>query len=173
MTGGLRRVGRFLWVSMVSGGLNLSQERREEVISALAIDRITVEDVMVDREDIVAVSTVNSVEENFAAMHGTPHTRYPLVGEDLDEIEGTVYVPALLDRDDELESGETSFAEVAAPAMTVEPELAISELIDRFQEEDQELALVVDDGRTVGLVTATDAIEVITGDLRDPLDDEG
>jgi CBS domain containing-hemolysin-like protein len=44
-------------------------------------------------------------------------------------------------------------------------------LIDRFQEERQELALVIDDDkRVLGLVTATDAFEAVMGDLEDPYD---
>lgn len=46
----------------------------------------------------------------------------------------------------------------------------VSDIVDQFQAEHQELALVVDDGRVVGLVTATDALEAITGQIADPLD---
>jgi len=54
--------------------------------------------------------------------------------------------------------------------MTVDVSLAVSELIDRFQERGQELALVEEDGSVVGLVTITDALEAITGEVTDPLD---
>ncbi|WP_433632187.1 hypothetical protein [Halomicrococcus sp. NG-SE-24] len=43
-------------------------------------------------------------------------------------------------------------------------------LIDRCQGKQQELAVVVEDGHTVGLVTATDGVEAITGELEDPMD---
>ena len=56
--------------------------------------------------------------------------------------------------------------------MTAPPELPVSELIDRFQAEQQELAFVVDDGETVGLGTATDAFEGIAGELENPLDED-
>jgi CBS domain containing-hemolysin-like protein len=51
--------------------------------------------------------------------------------------------------------------------------MPVSRLIDRLQEESQELTLLTDpdDGdRVVGLVTVSDAFEVIAGDLQDPLD---
>jgi CBS domain containing-hemolysin-like protein len=83
-----------------------------------------------------------------------------------------VHVPALLDRVDDLRSGELTFADVAAPPMTVGPDTPVSDLIDQFQAQQQELAVVVSEseGRTVGLVTATDAFEAIAGELEDPLD---
>lgn len=162
----MRRMGGIL------SRMGLPEERQAEVINALAIDQIEVEDIMVDREEVVAVRTTDSPEENFDRMAGTPHTRFPLVGESFSDVRGVVYVPALLEEREALEAGETTFEEVAAPPMVVGPDLPVSELIDRFQDEQQELALVVDDGEVVGLVTATDAFEEITGELQDPLDAE-
>jgi CBS domain containing-hemolysin-like protein len=43
--------------------------------------------------------------------------------------------------------------------------------VDTFQAEQQELALLLTDGEVIGLITATDALEAIMGELEDPLDD--
>jgi CBS domain containing-hemolysin-like protein len=56
--------------------------------------------------------------------------------------------------------------------MAVPPQLKISELIDRFQSNKQELALVIEDDKVRGLVTLTDAVEVIIGSAEDPIDEE-
>ena len=151
--------------------MDLPDERRDEVMNAVAIDRIEVEDIMVDRDEIVAVSTADPLEEGLSTIRETPHTRVPLVGESLDDPVGTVYVSELLRRLDAVESGETDLATVAAPPMTVGPDMPVSDLIDAFQDAHQELAVVVDDGHTLGLVTATDAFEEIAGELEDPLDE--
>lgn len=150
--------------------MGLPADRRKEIINALAIDNIQVQDIMVDAEDIISIRTTDRPEENFERMEGTPHTRFPLLGESLSDVRGTVYVPSLLDAVDELRAGRRSFEDVATPAMIVDSELAVSELIDRFQEENQELALVEEEDQIVGLVTVTDAFEEITGELQDPLD---
>ncbi|MFC6724232.1 CNNM domain-containing protein [Halobium palmae] len=150
--------------------LDLPDERRREVMNALAIDRIQASDIMVGREDVVAVSTTQSTEENLEVIRETPHSRFPLVGEDLDVPVGTVYVPALIQHEMALEDGSKTFEDVAAPPVTVDHDLPVSDLVDRLQEAKQELALVVEDGRTVGLVTATDAFEAVMGELEDPLD---
>jgi CBS domain containing-hemolysin-like protein len=126
---------------------------------------------MVSADDMVAISTEQPTSENFELIRETPHTRFPLVGGSVNDVVGIVYVPSLMTHLDELERGERTFADIAAPPMTVPPDLPVSDLIDRFQEEQQELAVVVDDGETVGLVTATDAFEEITGELEDPLDE--
>ena len=54
--------------------------------------------------------------------------------------------------------------------MTMAPETTISDAVDRFQTENQELALVVSDGSVEGLVTATDALEAVMGQIEDPMD---
>lgn len=58
--------------------------------------------------------------------------------------------------------------------MTVPAGVSVSEVIDLFQAESQEMALVLsDDDEVVGLVTATDAMEAVVGQLEDPLDEVG
>ncbi|MFB6200910.1 MAG: CNNM domain-containing protein [Halorhabdus sp.] len=152
-------------------GSGMPSERRQEVLNAIAIDRLEVEDIMIPRESIVAMSTDATIETNLERIRGTPHTRFPLVDASVDDPVGVVYVPALLDRLDELRAGELRLTDVAEPIMTVDPDRSVAGLIDAFQAEQQELAMVVDgDGTTVGLVTVTDAFEAIAGDVEDPLD---
>ncbi|WP_276257430.1 CNNM domain-containing protein [Haloglomus litoreum] len=155
--------------------LGVPADRREEVMNALYIDRVQVQDVMVDAEAITPLSVQEPLEVNVERIREHPHTRFPLVGEDVSDFRGIVYVPAVLRDLDDLEAGELTLSDLAADPMTVPADLSVADLIDRFQDEKQELALVVDpDGETtvLGLVTATDAFEAITGELEDPLDEE-
>ena len=150
----------------------VSEERRDEVMNALEVGEIAVEEIMVGSEDIVALSTDASLEENLERMEGTPHVRFPLVEGDLEEFVGIVYAPTVLHNLDELESGETSFEDLATPPLTVASDTSVSDFIDQCQAENQELALVLDDGEVVGLITATDAFEEVLGELEDPMDRE-
>ncbi|ELZ33682.1 CNNM domain-containing protein [Halorubrum tebenquichense] len=150
--------------------IELPAERREEVLNALDVDRVTAADVMTPADGIVSLTTTASVEENLDRIRDTPHTRFPLVGGDLNEFEGIVYAPSIVSRFEALRSGEATFASIAAPPMTLAADTSVSDAFDRFQAEAQELALVVEDGEVVGLVTATDALEAVMGQLEDPLD---
>ncbi|WP_144798254.1 CNNM domain-containing protein [Halorubrum depositum] len=152
---------------------DLTVERREEVLNALTIGETTVDTVMTPREEVVFLSTTASVAENLDRIGGSPHTRFPLIGDDPadpDEFRGIVYVPSVVDGIDALRGGTVDFEDVAAPPMTLGPEVHISDAVDRFQDANQELALVVDDGTIVGLITATDALEAVVGEIEDPLD---
>jgi len=149
---------------------DLPEERREEVLAALNIDRVTVGDVMVDREDIVAVRTDEDVATNVDRMGGSPHVRFPVVGDSVDEFHGVVYMPQVLDALAELRAADVTFRDLAEPPLTLPADTPISEAIDRFQAAGQELALVTEEDRVVGLLTATDALEQIAGDIEDPMD---
>ena len=154
--------------ALLSAGIDA--ERREEVMNALAIGRMPVTEVMNPREEIAALSTDDDLEAVVERIGSTPHGRFPLVDGSLENLVGFVYTPALFEHWAAFTAGELDLADVAAPPMTVEADVVVSELIDRFQAENQELALVVDDGEVIGLVTATDAFEAITGELEDPID---
>jgi len=157
--------------SMLDEG-GLSEERRDEVMNALQIGERPIREVMVPAEAIVALSTAVDPEENLRRMEASPHTRYPLVGEDLTDFEGILYFPILARRREALATGDLDFTEVAAPPMTMSPDVDVSDAIDQFQAESQELALVIEDGEVVGMVTVTDLLESVMGDIEDPLDIE-
>jgi len=144
----------------------LSDERLDEVISALEAGTTTVDEVMVDVDDVVFLSTTDSVAENVDRLESAQYTRYPLVGETPEEFEGIVYVPAVVEHLEELRAGELSFADVAVPPMTVTADATVSDAVDQFQVEHQELALVFSEGNVVGLLTATDAFEAVMGNWR-------
>jgi len=151
---------------------DIPDERREEVLNALTIGEQSVREVMIPPEEIVALSTADDPESNFQKLENHPRTRYPLVGEDLTDFRGVVYSPALVNHRDELSSGDASFIDLAAPTMTLSPDTDVSDAIDQFQAEQQELALVIEDGTVAGMVTVTDLLEAIIGDIEDPLDQE-
>ncbi|MFH5799002.1 hemolysin family protein [Haladaptatus sp. CMAA 1911] len=150
---------------------DLADERHREVLNALKIGEVPVRDVMIPREDIVSLTTTTPLDDNRRRVKDNPHTRFPLVGESLSDYYGNVYIPALYRADDALRADETTIEEVAHPPMTVSADASLSDALDLFQAENQELALVLEDGDVIGLITATDALEEIVGELNDPTDE--
>ena len=150
--------------------VELPEERRQEVLNALDVDELAVREVLTPADEIISLSTSASAEANLDRIRDTPHSRFPLVGDDLSDFEGIVYAPSIVSRYDELRDGDLTFADVAAPPMTVAADASVSNAFDQFQAESQELALVIEDGEVVGLLTATDAMEAVMGQLEDPLD---
>jgi CBS domain containing-hemolysin-like protein len=150
----------------------LSEERKSEILNAFTVGDRPVGEVMTPREETVFLTTTGPVETQLDSIGESPHTRFPLVGAEPSDFRGIVYVPTVVDRIDELRGGACSFEDIAAPPMTLHADVPISEAVDRFQAQHQELALVYDDpGETVvGLITATDALEAVMGEIEDPID---
>ena len=73
---------------------------------------------------------------------------------------------------DELRRGAVTFEDTAAPPTTLRADTLVSDAVDRFRDEHHAPALVsdADEGTAVGLTTATDALEAVTGEIEDPLD---
>ncbi|GAA0665581.1 hemolysin family protein [Natronoarchaeum mannanilyticum] len=151
---------------------DISEERRGEVLAALEIGDTAVEEVMVDRDDIVSLSTEVDAAENVRRVTESPHTRFPLVGDDLSEFKGIIYVPELTREWERFGEGNVDLEKIAHDTMTVDTDDSVSDVVDRFQEVGQELALVTENDEIVGLVTTTDAVEEVMGELRDPMDEE-
>jgi CBS domain containing-hemolysin-like protein len=148
----------------------VSGDRREEVLNALDIDNIAVRKIMIPREEIIYLSTKKSFSDNLNIIREHMHARYPLVGNTLDDVKGVLYTPQITANMKELLNGEKELDDFDWPRMIVSQDLPISKLIDEFQVEHQELAMVKENGRIVGLVTLTDAFETIIGSAEDPLD---
>jgi CBS domain containing-hemolysin-like protein len=153
---------------------NLSRERQKEILNAFTVGERPISEIMTEREDIVFLSTTVPPTENLDRIGTSPHTRFPLIGEDPSDFRGIVYVPAVVDQVGELQRGEVTFEDIAAPPMELRADTLISDAVDRFQDENQELALVCDedDSHILGLITATDALETVMGEIEDPLDIE-
>lgn len=150
--------------------VELPKERREEVLNALDVDEVDVTEVLTPVDEIVALSTEVSAAENLDRIRDTPHSRFPLVGSDITDFEGIVYAPSIVSHFEDLQTGDLTFADIAASPMTISAGTSVSKAFDQFQAEGQELALVRQGGEVVGLLTATDALEAVLGQLEDPLD---
>lgn len=151
---------------------DLPEEREQEILAALQIERVPVRNIMIPREDIVALSTTEPIEENIRRMQETPVVRFPLIDGSLDEFRGIIYAPSIIGQYDELRDGEVSLTDIAHDPMTVAGDTSVADAIDLFQAQHQELALVLDGSDVIGLVTATDAFEEVLGELEDPTDRE-
>jgi len=150
----------------------LPADRREEIMNALTIGEQSVREIMISADDIISLSTEDSPESNFQKLEEYPHTRYPLIGGELSDFHGIVYSPALFSHREQLSNDNDALIELAAPTMTLSPDTDVSDAIDQFQTEQQEMGLVIENGEVTGLVTVTDLLETIIGDIEDPLDQD-
>jgi len=173
---------RLSLVERVSGMVEeegLARDRREEILQAIRIDEIPVQDVMVSCDEVVWLHLDDDPEDVFAAVASAGFTRYPVaVSGDADcsdrkSVAGVCYAMSLFRLSAWREEGAVDLAPLLAPACFLPSDISIADMVDRLQSREQEVALLTDpadEDRLVGLITVSDAFEVIAGELHDPLD---
>ncbi|ADI65912.1 hemolysin family protein [Trichormus azollae] len=151
-----------------STGLELSE--RELLNNVFEFGDITAEDVMIPRTSIIALPEDASFHTLLQEMILTGHSRYPIIGESLDDICGIVYFQDLARP---LATGKLNLETQIQPWMRsprfVPEQTLLSELLPMMQQEKPAMVIVVNEfGGTVGLVTIQDVIAEIIGNAGEP-----
>jgi CBS domain containing-hemolysin-like protein len=127
-------------------------------------------DVMVPRISTDALSRHDSVSDLRRLSMDTGHSRFPVYGEDLDEIVGIVHVKDTFRIPPERRSI-TPVSTIAKPGLVVPDSTPLDELLIDMQRQSRAMAIVVDEyGGTAGLVTVEDLLEEILGEIADEHD---
>lgn len=149
----------------------ISEDTREMIKGVLEVSDLRVRDIMIPRAQIVAVQINNSVEELLSTIISSAHSRFPVVNEDKDHIEGILLAKDLLPY--AFNNSETPFAleKVLRPAVVVPESKRVDVLLKEFRSQRYHMAIVVDEyGGVSGLVTIEDILEEIVGDIEDEFD---
>ena len=127
---------------------------------------------MTPRPDIVAIPAEATLGELRALFREQEYSRIPVFKENLDNIQGIVFVKDLVLLTESDSNGQ-SIARLVRPAVFVPETKRVPELLKEFQRRQVQMAIVVDEyGGTAGLVTLEDLLEEIVGEIRDEYDVE-
>jgi CBS domain containing-hemolysin-like protein len=128
-----------------------------------------VREVMTPRTEMIAVADTDSYRELLEVFARTHKSRVPVYHETIDRITGVVHVKNLVKQG--LRGAEPGVADLARECLVVPESKELGELLRDFQQERQQMAIVVDEyGGTSGLVTLEDILEEIVGEIQDELD---
>lgn len=137
--------------------------------NTLKLRRMTIEDVMVPRADIVALSAAAPLEEVVAAVEQSRHSRLPVFEKDLDRIVGMIHVKDVLAHIGKPDT--PSLKDLAREVLFVSPAMLVLDLLLEMRIKRTHMALVVDEfGGIDGLATIEDLVEEIVGDIEDEHD---
>lgn len=162
---------------LVTASEALRREEQMIIDAAARLPRITVEQIMIHRPDIVFLSLAKDDETNLVRARRTMHSRMPLCHNDLDDLVGFVNVKDILWRlveepEDHEELGlKRVLGEAVREPLAVSPELEVTKLLNLFSREHEHLAVVRnEDEHVVGIVTLEDVIEELIGEVDDEFD---
>lgn len=138
---------------------------------ALGVDELQVRDVMVPRSHMVVLAKDASLQEMLPIIIESGHSRFPVVGEDRDEVEGILLAKDLLQWVTSDEAPD--LGELLRPAVIIPESKRLNVLLREFRVSKNHMAIVVDEyGGVSGLITIEDVLEEIVGDIDDEHDVE-
>src|SRR4051812_48227360 len=146
-------------------------EERRLLQSIVDFGDALVREVMTPRPDIVAIKEGATVGDVRALFREQEYSRFPVYGENLDNIAGFIFVKDLV----ALGAGEDAkpITPLLRQAVVVPETKRVPELLKQFQRQQTQCAIVVDEyGGTAGLVTIQELLEEIVGEIRDEYDVE-
>ncbi|GAB4060451.1 HlyC/CorC family transporter [Uliginosibacterium sediminicola] len=134
---------------------------------AINVADIQVRDIMVPRAQMDILDIDSSIDDILAFALETSHSRFPVVGENKDDVLGILLAKDLL------RARDTDFdlREMLRPAVFIPESKRLNVLLREFRVSRNHMAIVVDEyGGVAGLVTIEDVLEQIVGDIEDEYD---
>src|SRR3989454_408671 len=145
----------------------LEEEEGELIHSIIEFGDTRVSEVMTPRTDIVAVPASATVREARDVMIESKYSRLPVYRDQIDNVEGIIYVRDLLQRWAEGKESEL-IAPLVRPVYFVPETKPVAQLLEEMQKAHVQLAMVIDEyGGVAGLVTVEDILEEIVGEIED------
>jgi len=136
---------------------------------ALQVSEMTVRDIMIPRAQMDVVSIDDEPAQFIPFVMETRHSRFPIVGENKDDVVGILLAKELLNYYTNPES--FNLRDTLRPAVFVPESKRLNVLLRDFRANRNHIAIVVDEyGGVSGLVTIEDVLEQIVGDIEDEYD---
>jgi CBS domain containing-hemolysin-like protein len=141
---------------------------REMIHSVFSLGDTIVREVMVPRTEMVWIEADKTVRQALALFNRSGFSRIPVIGENVDDVLGIVYLK------DAVPAGpEVRVSELMRSATFVPESKPVDDLLREMQAARTHIAVVVDEyGGTAGLVTIEDILEEIVGEITDEYDIE-
>jgi CBS domain containing-hemolysin-like protein len=146
---------------------------REMIQSVFELGDTIAREVMVPRTEVVWLEHAKSVPQALALALRSGFSRIPVIGENIDDVVGVVYLKDLARRSQDPDrAAKTRVEEVMRPAVYVPESKPVDELLREMQGHRTHLAIVIDEyGGTAGMITIEDILEEIVGEITDEYDD--
>jgi len=138
----------------------------------IEVSETQVRDAMIPRSQMIVVHNDADLDEFLPQILESGHSRFPVVGEDKDEVVGILLAKDLLPH---LASGGEQFdlAETIRKAVVIPESKRLNLLLRDFRSSRNHMAIVVDEyGGVSGLITIEDVLEEIVGEIDDEYDEE-
>ncbi|MEU3472248.1 HlyC/CorC family transporter [Rhodococcus sp. 05-340-1] len=153
----------------------VADDERRMIQSVFELGDTSAREVMVPRPEMVWIESDKSAGQATSLAVRSGHSRIPVIGENVDDVVGVVYLKDLVQQTYYSTDGGrgVQVSELMRPAVFVPDSKALDSLLAEMQRDRNHMALLVDEyGGIAGLVTIEDVIEEIVGEIADEYDSD-
>lgn len=172
---GKRKVGtedQIRALANLGGGAgHIDSDERELIHRAFVLNDRTASDIMTKAEKIIFIQKGRSIRQAAKMIFEYSYSRYPVIGNSLDDIEGYITSHDALEMLANDKEG-YQILEIVRPVPFVQATLKCDDLLNVFRKADSHLAIVQSGSKTVGLVTLEDVLEELVGEITDEGDSD-
>ncbi len=151
----------------------IDPEEKEMLSGVLEVAETQVREVMIPRSQMVVIEQDQGVQEMLAVIIDSGHSRFPVIGEDRDEVLGILLAKDLLRFFVGGSETELKIEKFLRPVSVIPESKRLNALLKEFRDSHKHMAIVVDEyGGVSGLLTIEDVLEEIVGEIDDEHDRE-
>ena len=160
----------------VNGSRNIDDGTRNIFKNVINLSDKCIEDIMIPRADIDAVSIDTTYNELLIFIDKTKHSRIPVFDGNLDKVQGMIHIRDLFEKTHKNSSQQKRLKiskKIVRKILFSSPTMKILDLLLKMRSEQIHMSIIVDEfGGTNGLVTIEDLVEEIVGEIKDEHDFE-
>jgi magnesium and cobalt transporter len=148
----------------------INPQTREMIEGVIGVNKMKVRDIMIPRAQMITIDVNATAAQLIPQVIESAHSRFPVISEDKDHIEGILLAKDLLAYVFNQEA-ELVLKDILRDAVIVPESKRVDVLLKDFRQQRYHMAIVVDEyGGVSGLVTIEDILELIVGQIEDEHD---
>jgi len=150
---------------------HIESDEGQLVHRAFLLNDKTAADIMTPLKDIVGINEDASIRVAADAVLSHTHSRYPIFGDSINDVEGYAMSNDILESITEGKDNE-SICELSRDILIIKSSMKSDELLALFRDKNIHVAIVQEQQHTIGLVTLEDVLEELVGEIEDEQDVE-
>ncbi|MDG2107769.1 MAG: transporter associated domain-containing protein [Woeseiaceae bacterium] len=159
--------------NFIQSDVELDAEEKSMLSGVFEVSETQVREVMVPRSQMAVINIEDEFDETLKLIVESGHSRFPVIGEDRDEVLGILLAKDLLRYYGRDEAKDLTIKTLLRPASVIPESKRLNALLKEFRASHNHMAIVVDEyGNVAGLLTIEDVLEEIVGEIDDEHDHE-
>ena len=151
----------------------VGQDEIRMIRGVFEVSELQVRDIMIPRSSMISLNANASITDLLNQISNSGHSRFPVIGENKDEVVGILLAKDLLRFSSQDNNSDFEIKDFLRPPTFIPESKRLKILLNEFRKSRNHMAIVVDEyGRISGLLTIEDVLEQIVGDIEDEFDAE-